>query len=50
MVQDFSGQFGWNGKRGIRLKISILSETFRKNDLYHLNLQPELSIFVDKWF
>ena len=35
MVQDFSDHFG--------------SETFRWNELYHLNFQLEFSVFVDKW-
>ena len=28
MVQDFSSHFGWNGKRGIPLRISIFSRNF----------------------
>ena len=27
----------------------LFSETFRFNELYHLNFQSEFSVFVDKW-
>ena len=36
MVQKFSSRFDWNGKRGIRLRISIVSRNFL---VCHLNFQ-----------
>ena len=44
MVQNFSGYFGWNGKRGIRLRISIFFGNFPvENELYHLDFQRSTS-------
>ena len=36
------------GKEEYDWRFPSFSETFRWNELYHLNSQPEISIFVDK--
>lgn len=37
------------GKEEYVWRFPSFSETFRCNEHYHLNFQPEFSVFVDKW-
>ena len=46
-IQESSGHFSWNGKRGTRLRISIFSETFSLELAAPIKFLSEKNLFLD---